>query len=773
MATAGYDPKKAETFNKLRQSGLSEDQAWTQAGLTDNDIATYVINDSPYNNDGTKNTNRGQMGPLIVGSGTQTIPYTAAEKAESDAYYNSLGETKNVERVAYPVKADSQPSNKTPVTYTTTSTEQVSGGGSTTIITPQPTANEKSSAIQAQADAKNAELKKFQADNPINPNATPEEKAARREQIKQLAGERDKLASQAEEAKTPGTPSEVTVPNTTTNTSTTTYQTSSTNTPVQSVGGPDPATNQTPTAPNTPIVLQTGYTANVTGKEIALATNEKNLAGREANQQQLLDNANSFSRSEQQRLDAEAAAAAARGDPDAAAKRAEAEKYATDRANATDAAAKNQQLIDADKQLIAQQQGEVAQAKAQAAANPVPPGYVVATAGDDPANNPQPPVVADQTATPTSFSATPVDQTDAETARLARQEQVAADAATPVDQANSPYASQRAQQNEQIAAANPAPVDPANDPNQSAAESARLARGGADAAANAATAENNALAAAGAALKQKAQDEGAVQAQFQAPANGDWRVRLRLAPGAKYLYMDDNNTLLKPLKASGGVVFPYMPTIQTTYNADYDSVELTHSNYRGQFYKSSYVGDVSITGTFTAQDTAEANYLLAVIHFFRSVTKMFYGANDPLRGAPPPLVYLIGLGQYQFNNQPCVVKTFNYSMPNDCDYIRTKPNNYNTNLGGRSPKPQASNDPVSSVVSRLKNAALPQGAVPAVPAQGLLEMQSVTNIADATYVPTKLEIQLTLMPIQTRSQQSQQFSMEAFANGNLLKGGFW
>ena len=367
----------------------------------------------------------------------------------------------------------------------------------------------------------------------------------------------------------------------------------------------------------------------------------------------------------------------------------------------------------------------------------------------------------------------PPDQTDAETARLARQEQVAADAPAPVSQGNSPYASQRAQQNEQIATANAAAVDPANDPNQSAAESARLARDGANAAVNAATAENNALAAAGAAVKLKAQEQAALQARFNQPANGDWRVRLRLAPSATYLYMDDNNTLLKPLKASKGVVFPYMPTIQTSYNADYESTELTHSNYRGQFYKSSYVGDISITGTFTAQDTAEANYLLAVIHFFRSVTKMFYGAKDPLRGAPPPLVYLIGLGQYQFNNQPCVVKTFNYSLPNDVDYIRTKPNNYNVNLSGRSVKPQASNDPISSVVNRLKNALLPQGAVPNVPAQGLLEMQSVTNIADSTYVPTKCEIQLTLMPIQTRSQQSQQFNMQGFANGNLLKAGFW
>jgi hypothetical protein len=322
----------------------------------------------------------------------------------------------------------------------------------------------------------------------------------------------------------------------------------------------------------------------------------------------------------------------------------------------------------------------------------------------------------------------------------------------------------------------PAPVDRATD------QGVKSPFGGA--ASNAAAAQNPEAAAAAyqqeqanqaAAMKLKAQQEAAVQAEFQSPANGDWRVRLRLAPGATYLYKDANvkTSILAPLAASNGVVFPYMPTIQTTYNADYDSVALTHSNYRGQFYKSSYVGDVSITGTFTAQDTAEANYLLAVIHFFRSVTKMFYGAKDPLRGAPPPLVYLIGLGQYQFNNQPCVVKTFNYSMPNDCDYIRTKPNNYNVNLGDRGTKPQASANPISSVVNRLQNALLPQGAVPNVPAQGLLEMQSVTNIADATYVPTKCEIQLTLMPIQTRSQQSQQFNMENFANGNLLKSGFW
>jgi hypothetical protein len=798
---AGYDPKKAELFNKLRKSGLGDEQAWKQAGLTDADEIYYTANDGDYNADGSKNLNKGQLGELIVGGGSKPPVLSAEEKAyrasidaagagfderlaaDSARFDAPAPAPANVTKVDYPVSTRSTSSTKTVETYTSTSTEQVSGGGSTTTTAGAFKENAKTQALQPQIDAKQAELSQSYKDYPTTnrgreakglPLLTPDELEANQRRATNISKEKVALEYKQQDAGTPGEPTVTTVPNTTTTESTTTYSRTVTNsglsnvTSVQSPGAADPANNPPPSAPVSPIVLQTGYTANVTGKEYALATNEKNLAGREANQQQLLDNANSFSRSEQQRLDAEAAAAAARGDPDAAAKRAEAEQYATDRANATDAASRNQTLIDADKQLIAQQQGELAQAKAQAAANPVPPGYVVATAGDDPANNPPPPV--DQTETPASFSAEPVDTPLLTPAESIERAQV--DAPAPVDAATF-----NANTNASVLGAIgvPPPVDPATDPNQSAAETARLARGGADAAANAATAENNALASAGAAYKQQAKEQAAIQAQFQSPANGDWRVRLRLAPSAKYLYMDENakNGILAPLAASNGVVFPYMPTIQTSYNADYDSVELTHSNYRGQFYKSSYVGDVSITGTFTAQDTAEANYLLAVIHFFRSVTKMFYGAKDPLRGAPPPLVYLIGLGQYQFNNQPCVVKTFNYSMPNDCDYIRTKPNNYNTNLGGRGAKPQGSTNPIASVVNRLKNAALPQGAVPNVPAQDLLELQSVTNIADATYVPTKCEIQLTLMPIQTRSQQSQQFNMPDFANGNLLKGGFW
>jgi hypothetical protein len=50
-------------------------------------------------------------------------------------------------------------------------------------------------------------------------------------------------------------------------------------------------------------------------------------------------------------------------------------------------------------------------------------------------------------------------------------------------------------------------------------------------------------------------------------------------------------------------------------------------------------------------------------------------------------------------------------------------------------------------------------------------LQGLLN--NPTYVPSKIDIDLTLLPVQSRQQVSKQFSLKNFANGNLLKGGFW
>jgi hypothetical protein len=254
-------------------------------------------------------------------------------------------------------------------------------------------------------------------------------------------------------------------------------------------------------------------------------------------------------------------------------------------------------------------------------------------------------------------------------------------------------------------------------------------------------------------------------------ATGDWRVRLQLANASDYLYnAPDCGPLLWPLRGTNGVIFPYTPMIDTAYKANYTQYDLTHSNYRGYFYQNSYVDTINIKATFTAQDTVEANYLLAVIHFFRSVTKMFYG-QDAQRGSPPPLVFLSGLGDFQFNKHPCVVSQFNYNLPDDVNYIRAQSTlSVNDNLLAARTRQTTLGNPIAGAVQRL--ASLGQKIFPGAVTAPFAPQGSLAA-GNPTYVPTKMSINLSLLPIQSRSQVSKQFSLRGFANGNLLKGGFW
>lgn len=283
----------------------------------------------------------------------------------------------------------------------------------------------------------------------------------------------------------------------------------------------------------------------------------------------------------------------------------------------------------------------------------------------------------------------------------------------------------------------------------------------------------NAEAATTAALRDQARQQQTIRDQRQNKAQaGDWRVRLRLAPNSNYLYNDpDCGPVLWPLQVTDGVIFPYTPAIDLAYKANYSAYDLTHSNYKGYFYQNSAVDLINVRATFTAQDTQEANYLLAVIHFFRSATKMFYG-QDAQRGSPPPLCYLSGYGDYQFSEHPVVISQFNYNLPADVNYIRSQTaTNVGVNLAPTTRNRQSiAGNPLSYALQRLKT--LGQGIN-----KGALDFTFATSgslgVGNPTYVPTKIEITLALLPMQSRQQVSKQFSLKGFANGNLLKGGFW
>lgn len=538
----GYDANKAATFNKLRQAGVSEDAALAQAGITDADIGNYALGSN------------GQMGALVIGSGKVAgVDYenlTAAELREQARFDQGLKSVDYAETAAAP------PGSIKPITYTTTSTETISGGGTTTIVAGPRQPNATSQAYADAYAAKNAEYNQFVKDNPSDfarkkqglPPLTAEEKQQRQQQLDTLNQEKESLKNQQINAETPGTPSVITTPNTTTTTTTVETYKSSTNADVN--------------IQNDPAVFQ------------------------QAEAQ--IDNTPSIADANTARLP---------------------------------------EPVDATEATIAQptNQDEPRLFAAESVAPEEDPFEYERLQREQSLNDPVP-----------TFEPEPVNDFvyDPDTGEMIPSDTAAADVAR-----------------------NYAPDNVNIDDDPAVRELDEQSRADAEAAYNEMDDPDSDYSAQTKAYLADAQAQATRQQRYNQTTKGDWRVRLRLATGANYLYQDSSNSLLRPLRDSDGVVFPYTPTINTSYAARYDPYDLTHSNYRGYFYRGSSVSDLQLQATFTAQDTREAEYVLAVIHFFRSATKMFYG-KDQQRGTPPPLVYLSGYGEYQFNDHACVISNF-------------------------------------------------------------------------------------------------------------------
>ena len=263
----------------------------------------------------------------------------------------------------------------------------------------------------------------------------------------------------------------------------------------------------------------------------------------------------------------------------------------------------------------------------------------------------------------------------------------------------------------------------------------------------------------------------------QRAVSEDWRFRIGLMPGSEVLYKDGNrDSILAPLIKTDGVIFPYTPQLAINYTANYEKKNPTHSNYASYFYHSSEVQDVQVNATFTAQSTDEADYMIAMIHFFRSATKMFYG-QDANKGTPPPLVSVTGLGPNQFNFHKAIIKQFNYVLPEDVDYIRTSEAGVNS-IRAQSTRAKLQGGGgnygifgTASRIGRLFGIGATAGAENSFQAAN-----EGTNLAraGATYVPTKIEVSLILYPVVTRAEQSTQFSLKDYASGKgLSQRGQW
>jgi len=265
-------------------------------------------------------------------------------------------------------------------------------------------------------------------------------------------------------------------------------------------------------------------------------------------------------------------------------------------------------------------------------------------------------------------------------------------------------------------------------------------------------------------------------ATFGGDANpNDWRVRLSLANWSSF----QTSPVLAPLKDAGGLVFPYTPKINIKSAANYQAQKTIHTNYAFQYFQNSDPGEIDITAPMYVEDPTQGLYWIAMVHYLRSLTKMFAG-NDPKAGNPPPVIFLNGYGNYVFKNVPVVVKSMNVDMDKECDYIGVNV------VGSAAGAVAGVADSIGGLSDTLGNV-LPgfggvtsdiTGAVSTIAGgvgqvAGLLGTFGVggTISGGVSHVPTKSTFTVKLQPIYSRDS-ARKFSLDQFVTGGYLNNSF-
>lgn len=268
-------------------------------------------------------------------------------------------------------------------------------------------------------------------------------------------------------------------------------------------------------------------------------------------------------------------------------------------------------------------------------------------------------------------------------------------------------------------------------------------------------------------------------------AENDWRVRLSIPTIESFT----GSPVLQPLRSAGAMVFPYTPSINLSSSATYDETNITHQNYSVLNYQNSKQDQITINAPFHVEDAVQAQYWLAAVHFFRSLTKMFTGDLGAASGNPPAIVLLNGYGDYVFKNIPVVVKSFSIDLPQDVNYIGTTVGKgfASTGFSGPAAQPKSqwsfgrSASAIAGVAGALGNAQLAQIAGGVALGSGLLSsFQNAKNsnsissspitagtLNAASHVPVKSTMTVQLMPVYSR-QSMRQFNLADFVNGKYV-----
>lgn len=247
-----------------------------------------------------------------------------------------------------------------------------------------------------------------------------------------------------------------------------------------------------------------------------------------------------------------------------------------------------------------------------------------------------------------------------------------------------------------------------------------------------------------------------------APGN-DWRVRLSLPTWPSFR----TSPVLAPLTDAGGLIFPYTPQIAIQQSATYNQISPIHNNYAFNAYKNSDPGTITITAPMYAEDSEQALYWIAALHYLRSASKMF-GGNDPKAGNPPPIVKLNGYGSYVFKNVPVVITSFAVTLEKDVDYISCNV------VGSAAGAIAGLADSIAGLADAFGSSGkdsineVSSGIGDIAGLLGTFGIGGATS-GGVTHVPTKSTFTVTLRPTYSRTLV-RKFSLDQFVTGGYMGG---
>ena len=225
-------------------------------------------------------------------------------------------------------------------------------------------------------------------------------------------------------------------------------------------------------------------------------------------------------------------------------------------------------------------------------------------------------------------------------------------------------------------------------------------------------------------------------------------------------------TPLDPIMATGGLLFPFNPTISEGVNVSYEPMKIVHSNESYYVYQSTDNQQINLGDCVWVADTfANARYVLSVIHFLRTYSFMDFGRGRS--GKPPSPMWFSAYGHYGFDRVPVLMQKADWSWPSneEVDYVGI-------------PEPGTSEWDSCQLASApagsgLTSTGLPTNLLPSS-LQGAASASMGTPTTPYTWVPVKFKVNAISLIVQHSPQYWLSFNLDDYRSGAMLKqrGGF-